>query len=272
MKILLKTLFLVFSFTVFIFPQFYAAEETSPYVVEFMRLAEETAKYFDKYEGLKTSFDKNEMERIVQIYYKSINEDPVGYNLYLNQNHQEWQDRIKNSNYTSEELKPAVKLRILKEEMSKTYGEKYIRLISIPVIARAKVISKNESTYVSFEGLKTRQTNIIVNIEDVLKGQSFINPGSDIVISYLNWWIEDVNKKFEIGKSYMILLRPWIGLKEYKGEITLHVLPDNNFGFYSIQNANVIGTDNYFETREIVSWKSFKEYFKNAYMKWEGEK
>lgn len=269
MKILINIFIVIISTSAQILPQFFAEKEISPYVIEFMRIADETSQFYVPSMGLQKEFSNDEIIRIAEIFYRAIQDDPVGYNENLFMENRNWEEKVLAEGIEKHNLKPAMKLKILQDEIGKKYGENFAEIISVPAFIRGTVISKNISQYQTFDKrIKSKQTNIIVVIEDVIKGNKFFSIGDTITISYLGAWFRDSkNILFQVGKTYLFLLAPWWdGHREYNGEITIDFLPDNNFGIYPIENDSVITERNYFGAGNTSSWLKFKEHFINYYI------
>ena len=92
--------------------------------------------------------------------------------MYLFQEDKKWQQEIKNNNYEIKSLKPAFKLALIIKQISKKYGEKFTKIISVPyyLIVNIKSINHTEYNSPSHPELKTSQVSLIVTIEEVIKG------------------------------------------------------------------------------------------------------
>jgi hypothetical protein len=65
------------------FPQFYADSVTPDYVIEFMKIADETATSIDSLGKVHKQFNDEELYHIAELYYKCYNDDPVGFKSYV---------------------------------------------------------------------------------------------------------------------------------------------------------------------------------------------
>ncbi len=265
------------------FPQFYTEQEISPSVTEFMNLAEETAKYYDGEHGLQKSFNDEELKHITKLYFKIYNEDPVGLSKYIHIKHKEWEQKLKESDKTIMQYsRPGFTEGILKKQIRKKYGGKFTEIISTPAFIRGKVISigsqvRKADVREPYDNLGIiAQIDLTVYIEEVLKGEKFFKKGETITISYsLDWLSGD---SYQVNKSYLFPLRPWLSLREYKGEVTLQWLfykGENYIPFegeieevYPIENESVFSKEDFFDTGERTPWETFKEHFRNTYMIW----
>ncbi len=267
MKIFLKIVFILMGFSGLIFPQFYTEKEISPSVLEFMKIVEETAQFYDDKQGLLKSFSDEELNHITKLYFKVYDEDPVGLSKYIGIKKKEWDKEMKESNGTFKELKPAGKKNILKQQIRKKYGGKFTEIISTPAFIRGKVISI---------GRQDSQFDLTVYVEEVLKGEKFFTKGTTITISYSMDW--GLGNDYQVNKSYLFPLRPWLSLREYKGEITLQWLfykGENRIPFegkieevYPIENESVYSKEDFFDTGIWTPWETFKEHFNSTYMIW----
>ena len=97
------------------YSQFYADSMISGYVKEFMRIADEETKTYNgkKDIGLNKEFSDDEINNIARIYYKACDEDPVGFNTYLENEHKKW-----NFNRNSLDIKPAMKKHLIVKKIA----------------------------------------------------------------------------------------------------------------------------------------------------------
>lgn len=281
MKILLLIFITFINYPIIIFSQFYVEKEISPCVIEFMDFADETAKYYDIKQGLQKSLSDEELNHITRLYFKIYNEDPVGLSKYIHIKHKEWEQKMKDSDRTIMQYRrPGFTEGILKKQIRKKYGGKFTEIISTPAFIRGKVISigkqvRKTDVREPYDNLGTiAQRDLTVYIEEVLKGEKFFKKGTTITISYsLDW---SMSSEYEVNKSYLFPLRPWLSLREYTGEITLQSLfykGENYIPFegptgeiYPIENESVYSKEDFFDTGERTPWETFKEHFKNTYM------
>ena len=94
MKILLLIFLTFINYPIIIFPQFYVEKETSPYIIEFTNLADETAKYYDTKQGLQKSLSDEELKHITKLCFKMYNEDPVGVTKYISNRKKAWDKKM----------------------------------------------------------------------------------------------------------------------------------------------------------------------------------
>lgn len=283
MKIFLKIVYILIGFSGLIFPQFYTEKEISPYVIEFMKIAEETARFYDGKQGLLKTFSDAELNHLTKLYFKMYDDDPVGLSKYIDINHKQWEQKMKQGDRTIIQYqRPGFILGIMTKQIRKKYGGKFTEIISTPAFIRGKVISvgrqvRKADVHQPYDDLGTiAQFDLTVYVEEVLKGEKFFNQGSTITISYsMDWGLGD---DYRVNKSYLFPLRPWISLREYKGAVTLQWLfykGDNYFPFegkieeiYPIENESVYSKEDFFDTGIWTPWESFKEHFNNTYMIW----
>jgi hypothetical protein len=113
--------------------------------------------------------------------------------------------------------------------------------------------------------------NFIFLIEDILKGDKFFIVSDTVTISTIPN-VESPAPTFETDKSYLIPVRPWIGLTEYNGAVTFNYLheyydrwvmgkPPKIFPIENeiITNCEYLGIKN-------TSWTDFKKYFNETFL------
>lgn len=282
MNIFIKIFLIIINFSLVIYPQFYTEKEISPSVIEFMKIAEETAQFYDDKQGLLKSFSDEELKHITKLDFKVYDEDPVGLSKYIGIKHKEWEQKMKEGNGTILHYsRPGFTVGILKKQIRIKYGGKFTEIISTPAFIRGKVISigrqvRKADVREPYDNLGTiSQIDLTVYIEEVLKGEKFFAKGNTITISYSTDWM---GNKYQVNKSYLFPLRPWLSLREYTGSVTLQLLfykGENYIPFegtieevYPIENESVYTKEDFFDTGIWAPWESFKEHFNNTYMIW----
>ena len=78
MNFLYKTLIFLFFLFSNAYPQFYADSVVSDYVIEFMKIADESITYRSEYKNPK-EYAEGELEYIAELYFYCYDKDPVGY-------------------------------------------------------------------------------------------------------------------------------------------------------------------------------------------------
>lgn len=273
MKFIFKTIFLSFFLFGNTFSQFYAEDEISPYIIEFMEIANELAKSFDGYKDndLTMKFSDDEIELIAELFFKAFNENPVGFNYYIRKQFYEWGAIVKESGKVTEP-KPAMKRKLLKDQISKKYGIVFTEVIGTPAFLRGKFIAVYRSSYFSPDTKSNySQLNFNFLIEDILKGDKFFSIGDTVTVSTIPN-VESPGPAFELNKSYIIPVRPRIGLTEYKGEVTFNYLHEYSDRWvmgkppktFSIENELITNCE-YFGIKD-TSWIDFKKYFKETFL------
>ncbi len=156
----------------------------------------------------------------------------------------------------------------MEEALAQKYGWDYVRYLETPYILKVKVLSKNVSTYKSFnkDEISLQQVDLSVKIEEIVKGYNAFKEGEEIVISYLPIWYSDCDCPidFSVGSTYLIPLRPWY----FKHNKSLKNLMIKNIGmehFYKIEHDSVtkpfITNGNFSD-----SWDSLKKDIKRKYI------
>ncbi|NCS88345.1 MAG: hypothetical protein AUK34_02175 [Ignavibacteria bacterium CG2_30_36_16] len=207
-----------------------------------------------------------------KIYAKKLSQaivnDPLGFNIYLSQEYLKWKEETKKNNYKPVTVKPAYKLYMLEQVIENYFGETFSNVISTPYFLRVKVIALTTSIYTSKSAkIKTKQTDLLVEVEDILKGKKYINIGDSIRISYLNWWINQCDIKFEKGKSYLLPIKLTECI-ENEGCInyTLKVFDNECKAIKEIENELVKRPESILGNMTAVKWQQFKSEFIKKYL------
>ncbi len=246
------------------FPQFHADTVISEYVREFMRIADDETKLLKEANSheITREISDSEIEDITRLYYKSFDEDPVGFNTYLEKEFRKW-----NANRNILEFKPAMKVKLLVKRIAKKYGIPFTEIISTPAFLRCKFISLSSSYYTI--GIRNSNFNFVV--EDILKGDKFFKIGDTLTIKMIPN-IECPIPDLQVGDSYLIPVGTNLGLGNNSFNNIFKYLQDRydvwEMGvppkIFHIQNE-IIKDCNYFGFPEM-NWNAFKEYFKNKFL------
>jgi len=273
MKSLYKIL--IFSFLLFnnAYPQFYAEDEISPYIIEFMEKANEFSKSFDQVQGIhKIKFTDDEVEHIAELFFKVYDEDPVGFHNYIREAYYKWEGKVKGSGGKITEPIPALKRKHLVKKIANKYGIAFTEIIGTPAFLRGKFISSTRSSYYWSERKSSiGQMNFNFLIEDILKGEKFFNIGDTVIILMIPN-VESPSPSFEEGKSYLIPVKPRFGSAKYNGEVGFNYLSENYniwvMGVppkvFPIENE-IIANCEYLGI-EDTNWIEFKKYFRETFL------
>lgn len=226
-----------------------------------------TLRYKGKKE-ISKNYTNDEIDTLTKKYYKAMIEDPIGLKTKVDEDFQKWSSDARSIRGLPQDLKPAIKLRIMREIIAKKYGANFAEIISVPYYLKIKIVGDSGSIYQSPENsgdIRVGQANYFGVVEDVIKGEKVFKINQKIIISFLSFWIADSRKTFIIGKTYFIPLKPWDSYHNYS-KLTINIFPDNNFAIYPIENDKIITAGNYFGTGELTDWKIFKEDFINKFI------
>lgn len=218
------------------------------------------AKNYNIKTGFPKEFSSDDILDLAISYKREKESNPVKFILTRKSRFEEWGNEIKNNQYYNVP-KPALLLRKIKEKMIQHLGINYIEAISIDYLLKVLVESVDSSIYYTNDNKKELQINIQCKIEDVLKDKMNFQIGENITISCLNWWTEKSPKKFEIGSTYLIPIRPWKVKNEHKFELTIHFLYNNKFDIYPIENEDIKFSSNFLGLENYTSWTTFKNNF-----------
>ena len=273
MKIIFKIVTISIFLTNHSFPQFYAEDEISSYIIEFMEIADEFSKlYGPGTDTSKIELSDIEIERIAELYYRAYDEDPVGFSTYIREAHSRWGATVRGSGGKISELKPAMKRMLLKKEIAKKYGITFAEVIGSPAILRVKFISLTRSSYY-WAKRKTNigQMNFNFLIEDILKGEKFFIIGDTVTVLMIPNG-ESPNPSFKEDNSYLISVKPRFESTKYNGHVGFNYLheyydrwvmgvPPKTF---PIEDEIIVDCD-YLGIKD-TNWVDFKDYFKKSFL------
>ena len=257
-------LFIILFFTNISYSQFYVDSVISNYVIELFNIADkETKSDIEKSNGINENDTiANQIQNIARLYFKIFEEDPVGYNIYLRDKSQKWE-----SDRNLLEVKPAIKIRRIKEKIANKYGVLFTEIIKNPAFLRCKFLSVSSSYYKN----TFRCHNFSFIIEDVLKGDKYFKMGDTITVKMIPD-VECPSPNFIIGRSYLIPVSTNLGLGDNSFNIIFGSLQDNYNTWimgeppktFPIEDEVVLNGK--YMGFAKMDWKDFKEYFKQRYL------
>jgi len=242
-------------------------ENYSKSVLNFVDVLYDNSIYEETDYNINYTFNSKQAQDILHKYYRAVSEDPLGLINYMEEEYELIRNRALQSSKNSTEKRFAVRKKNLSDELSKIYGEKFMKIIDVPYYLRIKIIDKSPSQYISPgpPERKFRTVKLTVLIEDVLKGKNQFTLGNTITIEYMKWWFGNSLITFEPGNSYFIPLRPWTGTAGFLGWRP-DFLPDDNYAIYEIKDEIVSTPNNYFDIGTVTEWIHFKKVFIKKYI------
>jgi len=254
------------------FPQFYADSVTPDYVIEFMKIADENAKSIDSLGKAHKKFSSEELYHIAKLYYKCYNDDPVGFQQFVEEKHKEWEKAP--FEVTSENLKmrPWLKVYALRDKIAYKFGIPFTEIIGCPALVRAKFDSSYHSTiYISDLKIDWGVRKFVFIVDEVLKGNKLFRGGNKFVVTY-SPNAESPIPEIEEGKIYLVPIMPLLDSEDYNGEISFSPLRDYYDRWamgkppktFPIENE-IIKNCEYFGIKD-TNWTDFKKFFKDKYL------
>jgi len=213
---------------------------------------------------LKThKYSDEEIESLLYKYYKAKAEDPVGFYKY-----QENEDAVNKEHLEKSignELSLAKKVGIIYKILSSKYGRPFVDIINVPYYLKVKILNIKQEKFESSIGLVPR-TKMVVEIDEILKGEDRFRDKNIIEINFLNFWMRNTKQNFEINKEYFVGLIPWNCYNGDCGDIALQIFSDGNYGIYPIENNNIITKGNLFQFGEVSKWSNFRNQFEEKFI------
>jgi hypothetical protein len=270
MKILINTSILLIILNKLSFPQFYADSSETDSIIELMKIADEHTKQNDPSKGIIKLYSDEEIYHIAKLYYKCYNDNPVGFQKYVNEKHKVWAPIDVVTGKTR--LTPWMKVYALKDIISYKYGIPFTEIISCPAFIRARFDSMyHSSIYIPELKSNWLLNNYVFLIEEVLKGNKFFRNGVNCTITF-SPNAEAPEPEIVKGKPYLIPITTWVGSEDYKGEISFCPLREEFHIWvmgkppktFPIENEIIKNCD-YFGIKD-TSWTDFKKYFTDTYL------
>ncbi len=230
-------------------------------------------EYIDKYipnskDSLYKSFiiPGNEVELIRIAYQNAIALNPYEFKAKLKSLTEEWIKTGEKGLHPPVNLKPAYKIKLMKDKLVERYGEDYVNILSTPIIIKVFLKEIQDALYSSQDknGPHARQTNLIVEIQEILKGKTHFNCGESISISYLDWWYQDNPLSLEVGKSYLFPVEPWYGKNDNFKSLIIKD-PTSSIRILEITNDKIKSIFPV-KSEHDTSWLEFRQYFSTTYL------
>lgn len=270
MKILINTSILLIILNKLSFPQFYTDSSETDSIIELMKIADEHTKQNDPSKGIIKLYSDEEIYHIAKLYYKCYNDNPVGFQKYVNEKHKVWAPIDVVTGKTR--LTPWMKVYALKNQLSNKYGYKLISILGTPAFIRGKFIELTFSTHI-LKGTTSqfRVHNFIFVVEEVLKGDKYFHSGDTISIDIIPN-VESPAPTFINGKSYLIPVTTLLGYQDDGFNTIFTYLSEQQIGWvmgkppttFPIE-SEIIKNCDYFGIKD-TSWIDFKKYFTETYL------
>lgn len=259
-----NTILLITFFVINIFPQ--GKYEIKQSVKDFFDLASKKVIKEGRLTKYAAEPSEEEIKNITRSYYNAIAEDPVGFEAEMKKEFKEYNDLYFKGGKLG--IKPGVKIRIMKETMSKKYGKNFVKIIGVPYYLKIKINSIDQEKFHSYVDprLEGRQVNLRCTVEEVIKGKNKFSKGDSITISYLIDWSANYIQKIEIGKEYFAAIRIWGVHNPFSPQYTFRYVSDSNVGVYPVENGFIKLPEDYFINKLEMDWNQFKEYFQDKFM------
>lgn len=207
-----------------------------------------------------------QIRRLAKIAYEAFEQDPIKVWKYIYKKNQEWGQMVKNDKTQMSKPRMGNLQGTIWDLIEQNLSTRTYELVRIPYFIKGKVVSKETLTYTDQStGNSHPKNNVVIKVEDVLKGHSRFEKDDEIEFFYFSYW-DKPKKEFKIGESYLLPLEPrcdedidnysWIALVTYIEN------PDVVFEF---QNDFLFDEYNYFDFGTSVEWDSFKHQF-NAFV------
>jgi len=235
----------------------------------FFRAVEQFDYFFNDSLGWQKEFTDEEVLDISQKWYRAIYKSPVEYDLFFHQLHAEWEIKVVAAREKYLIRRPGLQLGRLNRKLTEYTTRAYTELLRVPYLFRVKVKKFGKSPYQSKSmELKTSQTDMIVIIEDIIKGEEYFNIGDSLMVSFFGAWFHGAREEqyFKVDATYFLPVGLFRIEDRNNFQYKIHMLPDNNFAVYPIIGEMVETPGDFFGVGETSNWEDFKRIIKEKFI------
>jgi hypothetical protein len=237
-------------------------------VFVFFNALNELDSFYNDSLGWQKDFTNEEIFGISKKWYNAVYHSPVEYSLYFEKLHKEWEKNVKADFNKYLLRRPGLQLGRLNRKITEYTSPSFSELLRVPYLFRIKVKWFSDSKYYS-EDLKTNmiQTDMFVEIEDILKGKEYFEIGDNLKISFLSLWFHGATEEqyFKIDSTYFLPVNLFRIENDTTYQYRINMLPDNEFAVYPIINEVVQTPSNFFGIGKESHWKEFKNFIIKNY-------
>jgi hypothetical protein len=238
--------------------------EPSEYAYEVLSFFEKVYNYNTYYNdslGWQRDFSFSEIENLSSQYYNVIYSHYVDYYYYHIDLFHKWEDLVRANNYVIVDPSPGVKLSRIRDKIAEFYSPEFARILQYPYFLRIKTLDFKDTFYIGTDSTYFSQTDMMVLIEDVIKGENRFTANDTMTISFLDGWFFWAQRHFEEGKNYFIPIRPWRIEDKKIYSYAVYPLDEIDVGVYPIENEVVHTYGNYFKLGDGIPWNTFRDKF-----------
>ena len=234
----------------------------------FFKAVDDFDSFFNDSLGWRKEFTENEIMEVSKKWYNAIYKKPVKYDLYFHNLHDVWEEKVKIEREKYLHKRPGLQLGRLSRKITEYTNVAFSELLRVPYLFRIRVKKFETSNYYS-EDLKgnLRQTDMIVEIEDIIKGREYFSIGDSLKVSFFGHWFHGATEEqyFKVDSTYFLPVNLFRIENEYTFQYKIQMLSDYNFAVYPIIDEVVKTPKDYFGIGETSNWKDFKSFIKENY-------
>jgi len=216
-------------------------------------------------------FNQTDLETARKLLYYSYANSSIEFDEKFNAWHHEWKNSGKKGISRPSELKPGIRLNILKKSLAEKYGNDYVYFLETPYFIKAKILEISNTDYtIDKRGLKTAKIDLEIEILDILKGNGFYSIGDTITVSYLPIWFQEKSNSlhFNINEIFAFSLKHWSitgNTENFNLKTQLLLKLNDSYTLFKIENDIVY--NEYTSKRHInKTWAEFKRDFNEKYI------
>ncbi|MCU7497521.1 MAG: hypothetical protein ACM3UR_14685 [Bacteroidota bacterium] len=239
-------------------------------VIDFYKTVEQYSQFFDIKSGFTKTFSKEELRDFARKYYLAKANDPIGYETYGYKLYQAWMDELKANGMKPTRVEPGTVTVLLLKQIGKLYSPQFSRMIDVPFFVCGKIIAKEDtiSTDTTLH-ITLRQTNLFIQVDEVIKGNKFFKVNDTLKIIYMDLWYSYVLNPaayFTVGKRFFFPLWYRLFADDSTYLLAMYYLEEESPGGYPIENGRILIPEDYFGLGKDLSWPEFKEYVKTNFI------
>lgn len=242
-------------------------EKYSPTVQELKEAVDEIVqKNVGKASTGTVDINDEEFLTVFYKYCKAIESNPEEIKIYIKSVHEKLALAQQEKENSNEKWNPITILGYITGWIEDRFSYNFRRILTTPYFLKIKIVSKEEKTLSTLDGIPTDQIHLYGIIEEVVKGEKKFRQSEKIFFKYIDK--QPAKKdKFKIGATYFIPFR--VITKEtsaFEGLfVQFYSIGDD---VYLVKDDEIFIPDNFFLLGEKLNWEVFKNEFNNKYLSW----
>ncbi|MGE5351035.1 MAG: hypothetical protein ACM3P0_03070 [Acidobacteriota bacterium] len=239
-------------------------------VIDFFKTVEQYSQFFDLESGFTKTFSKEELHDFARKYYLAIANDPIGYEIYGNKLYQVWMEELKANGMKPTRVSPGALTLLLLKQVGELYSPQFSRMIEVPFFVCGKIVAREDTISTdTTHHINLRQTNLYIQVDEVIKGNKFFKVNDTLIIIYMNLWYDyslNPTTYFTVGRRFFFPLWYRLFADDSTYLLAMYYLEEESPGGYLIENNRILIPEDYFGLGKDLSWPEFKDYVKTNFI------